>query len=126
LTIKNVIRCLRDGWYGNAHLFREHSHLIDESTGFLVMDNKIIPPKEPANCYRLFMHTIKSCDNKFIKLCPGLDGTMGNLIIDPGYVAEHEGQPIDMVVTNVANGPGPEHTTHSLKVAIARMPHPSS
>jgi hypothetical protein len=51
------------------------------------------------------MHTIKSCDNKFIKLCPGLDGTMGNLIIDPGYVAEHEGLPIDMVVTNVANGP---------------------
>jgi hypothetical protein len=52
--------------------------------------------KELVDCKKLFMNAIKLADEKFIPLCHGISGTIGDLIFDQSHQSCKEGLPIDM------------------------------
>jgi hypothetical protein len=40
-------------------------------------------------------------NSRFIKLSPGLEGAIGDLQIDPKYIPDGEGKPIDMLIVDL-------------------------
>jgi hypothetical protein len=50
---------------------------------------------------KLLMSPIKIADEKFIPLCQGILGTIGNLIVDKSHQSCKEGLPIDMFIAAV-------------------------
>jgi hypothetical protein len=103
-TMKTVVTALRDGWYGNAHLFREHEEKVDYTCNILCLDDSYIELKETVNCWKLFEKSIKMCNEK-IQVCLGIHGSMGNIVEDDDYVPNNEGLPINMVILNITDGP---------------------
>jgi hypothetical protein len=80
ITMKEVVKNLREGWYGSAG---------DDS-------------KKAVNCLGLFNETIKQANKIFIPLCEGISGAIGNLDINPDYIPNRQGMPIDLLVMDVA------------------------
>ena len=89
---------------GNEHLMQENeTHLNNDITR---------PRKAPVNCAKLEQTAVEFMNNKFIKLCGGLDGVIGNLQIDQNHQPDLTGMPIDMLVvdlTRAGENGGREH-----------------
>jgi hypothetical protein len=85
-TMKETVRHLREGWYGNNDTFPVGHSLH----------------KAPVDCHKLFVESVKAAATKFVPLCDGISGTMGALIIDPTYQEDEIDIPIDALVLDLA------------------------
>lgn len=94
-TMKETIEYLREGWYGNEKQW-EQGKLTGDSRRYL---------KQPASCMKLFNHTIKMANTKFIPLCEGISGSMGSLIVDENYIGDTTGLPVDMMLISMSKAP---------------------
>jgi hypothetical protein len=93
ITMKSTLQHLKWGWYGNHHLFDE--------TGNRNCDiDYRITKKDPVDCSKLFDHSIKLMNDKYIKMCGGISGTIGNLIVDPNYEGDVTGIPVDFLLND--------------------------
>ena len=93
--MKETVKNLREGWYGNLHLFK------DTDTDELTIDNIVTIRKFSFNCRRLIRHSIKLMNEKFIKMCPGISGKIGTLVVDTDHIPNRDGAPIDMLIADV-------------------------
>jgi transposase len=85
-TMKETVRHLREGWYGN-----EDTVPVGD-----------LRHKAPVDCNKLFAESIKAAATKFIPLCEGISGTIGALHIDPTYQEDEIDIPIDALVLDLA------------------------
>jgi transposase len=93
--MKETIEHLREGWHGNIHHFEPG----DESK-FLNGDYTR-PRKNKVDCKKLVATAVKYMNTKFMNIVDGLEGEIGNLTIDPAYVADGTGIPIDLLVVDL-------------------------
>jgi hypothetical protein len=85
-TMKELVSNLREGWYGNGETY---------PVGHLYR-------KAPVDCRKLFQESVKAAATKFIPMCEGVSGTIGDLTIDPTYQEEEIDIPIDALVLDLA------------------------
>lgn len=81
--MKQTIQHLREEWWGND---------LPESD---------VLHKKAVNCQGLFNTAIRYANQKFIPLCEGISGTIGNLVVDPTYQDETVALPIDTLVLDL-------------------------
>ena len=93
IKMREVIDLLREGWYGT---------LVD---GNQQVNNELPKKriKKGISCAKLFNHVIKEINKDFIKICDGLEGSIGALVIDPTHEANYAGLPIDMLIADLVN-----------------------
>jgi transposase len=91
IKMKETIRNLRWGWYGNTHIIDDPNIDVDYS----------INRKEAANCYDLFRHSIDMANTKFLPICFGLSGEMGALVVVEEHERETNGIPIDFLMIDL-------------------------
>jgi hypothetical protein len=84
-TMKETVSHVREGWYGNGDTY---------PVGDLYR-------KAPVDCGKLFQVCVTAAVTKFIPLCEGISGTIGNLKIDPTYLEEEIDIPIDALVLDL-------------------------
>jgi hypothetical protein len=85
-TMKETVSHVREGWHGNGETYPvEHLYR-----------------KAPVDCGKLFQACVTAAGTKFIPLCEGISGTIGNLEIDPTYQEEEIDIPIDALVVDLA------------------------
>jgi hypothetical protein len=95
IKMRQTIKHLREGWYGNLSLFQE-------SQGEAVsINNYEIQPKDPVDCNKLFRKSIKMANEKFIPMCEGITGCIGSLLIDRDHIPNQTGMPIDMLIVDL-------------------------
>ena len=87
-NLRDVVRRLQDGWYGNDHRLEPSD---DEYT-------------KGTRCQRLVEMAIRDTDNEFIPLCPGLSGRIGALTIDGEHVRNRSKIPIDEMIVDLTKG----------------------
>jgi hypothetical protein len=95
ISMMETVNNLREGWYGNLS---KYDTQLNESQ--MEEDYNNIK-KYPVDCLKLFNHCVEKANTKFIPLCQGLSGTMGNLIVDNNHVMCHDGIPIDLLLLNI-------------------------
>lgn len=83
--MKETVRLLREGWYGTGGKY---------PVGDMRRKNEV-------NCKALWMNSLKLATTKFVPICKGIDGTIGNLIIDENYVPEQVSVPIDTLILDL-------------------------
>jgi hypothetical protein len=96
ITMNEVVDNLHHGWYGNEHVTPENDENADPDNNWMFIK------KKPVDCFKLFMTAIKKANEKFIPLCDGLSGTIGDLVVDIDHIANRQGLPIDMFVLSAA------------------------
>jgi hypothetical protein len=87
--MKETVSHVREGWYGNGDTY---------PMGDLYR-------KAPVDCGKLFQECITAIATKFIPLCEGISGTIGNLLlvkIDQTYREEEIDIPINALVPDLA------------------------
>ena len=102
IKMKETVANLREGWYGNLHRFTEQEARDPNACIDGDPEQKL---KNPVNCLRLFEHAIKMANTKFVPLCAGISGTIGNLVIDEEHEANREGLPIDLLIIDLTKVP---------------------
>jgi transposase len=85
-TMKETVSHVREGWYGNGDTY---------PVGDLYR-------KAPVDCGKLFQECVTAAATKFIPLCEGISGTIGDLKIDETYQEEEIDVPIDALVLDLA------------------------
>ena len=80
-TMKEVVRDLREGWYGSAEKSENDPTY-----------------QKPVNCAGLWKKCVQNANSIFVPLCGGISGTVGYLTIDENYVQEEVDVPIDTLV----------------------------
>jgi transposase len=85
-TMKETVRQLREGWYGNADTFPV-GHALH---------------KAPVSCNKLFNESVHAAGTKFVPLCDGISGPINALIVDPTYQDDEIDIPIDALVLDLA------------------------
>ena len=85
--ISDVINLLREGWYGTrGNVELGDDHII----------------KKPVNTGKLWKKCIRYANEISVKLCQGIEGSVGSLTIDESYVPEPITLPIDTLVSDLA------------------------
>ena len=85
--LKDIVRYLREGWYGNGEKFHV-GH----------------PLRKRGFDYRALWRTwLKIAGTKYVGLCDGISGEIGSLNVDENYVEEEVDLPIDTLVTDLTN-----------------------
>ena len=85
--MKETIRLLREGWYGNYDEF-DFSHPSR---------------KEPVSCRKLWNKCLEIAGTKFVQLCEGVSGQIGALVVDDTYEPGTYTIPIDTLVSYMVN-----------------------
>jgi hypothetical protein len=85
-TMKETVSHVREGWYGNGDTYPEGD----------------LYRKAPVDCGKLFQECVTAAATKFIPLCEGISGTIGDLKIDETYQEEEIDIPIDALVLDLA------------------------
>jgi len=85
--MKDVVKYLREGWYGNGNEFLDPHPFR----------------KRPVDCRRLCDHCKEFAGTKYVSLCGGISGRMGELVVDPTYVDEKVKVPIDTLVVDMTS-----------------------
>jgi hypothetical protein len=91
--MRDAVSHLRAGWYGNDHLFTDLGRPPDRRD--CVGDDENHPYKRAVDCQKLWVAMLKKADEVFIKMCPGLSGTIGSLVDDGSYEPQAVNVPID-------------------------------
>ena len=61
--MRDVVEGLREGWYGNGDKYEDTHPLF----------------KRPVDCLKLWNKSLEIATTKFVKLCDGISGVMGDL-----------------------------------------------
>ena len=85
--MRDVVCNLREGWYGNFSQFPEGHPL----------------QKKPVNCAKLWAKALNFAGTKYMALCEGLEGTIGDLIVAESAIDDSIQVPIDTLVINLTN-----------------------
>ena len=85
--MSETIQLLREGWYGTGNTYEPGD----------------IRRKEEIDCSKLWAKSLGFATTKFVPICQGISGTMGELQVDKNYVAEPHDLPIDTLVLDFAN-----------------------
>ena len=80
-----MVKYLREGWYGNGD-----AHALDHPYH-----------KSPVDCHKLWATCKKIAWTKFVPLCEGIEGIIGDLKIDDAFEYESVMLPIDMPVVDL-------------------------
>jgi hypothetical protein len=83
--MSEVVELLREGWYGAKAKEGENKEL----------------KKKARRVDQLFNKAIHMANTKFIKMCDGLDGTVGALEIKDNHQANYKDLPIDMLLHTI-------------------------
>ena len=83
--MQNVVKYLREAWYGNAGTF-----------GVTGVKNK-----RPVDCRKLWARCLTIAGTKFVPLCEGISGDIGNLKVDDSFRYESIDLPIDTLVVDL-------------------------
>jgi transposase len=89
MKMRKIVELLRKGWYG------------DYPTANVGNDINNLSRKLPTKIDGLFRKVVKMANEKFIPMCPGLSGTLGDLVIDRDHEANYDGLPIDMLIEDL-------------------------
>ena len=85
--MKEVVRYLRDGWYGNGEEFLAgHPYR-----------------KRPVDCRKLWKTCVNVAGTKFVPLYGGILGMIGDLVVDETWVDEEVTLPIDTMVVDLTS-----------------------
>ena len=88
--MKDIVKYLREGWYGNGEAFiLGHPYR-----------------KRPVDCGKLWTTCLNFARTKYIPLCEGISGSIGELIVDKNYEDERVELPIDTLVLKIASDEG--------------------
>jgi hypothetical protein len=85
-TMKQTVSNVREGWYSNRDTYPV-SHLYR---------------KAPVDCQKLFQESVKAAATKFIPLCKGISGTIGNLKVNESYQEQEIDISIDALLLDLA------------------------
>ena len=97
--MKEVVRYLRDGWYGNEDRFEEGYDKYHKVT----------------NCKKLFGESIKVLDAKFIPLCDGLEGRIGALTVNENHEHDVTGISIVTLIIDLTDAVGGDDENSGLE-----------
>ena len=104
-TMKETVKHLRYGWYGNKHLFDVP---IDTPTNmyppFVMEGRSKIRFRNPVNCESLVKTALKYANGKFMALADGISGTIDDLVIDEGYESNAKDVPVDLLLIDLSEG----------------------
>ena len=84
--MKETVRLLREGWYGNGETYLDDHPL----------------KKGEIDSEKLIDNSVKMALTKFVPVCRGIKGTIGELIIDKNYTPEPCEVPIDTLVLTLS------------------------
>jgi len=84
-VMTDTVQHLRDGWYGTFDRYDEDS----------------IYYKRPVDCRKLWSSCLRDGGTMFIKMCSGISGTIGSLVVDENYIKPHVDLPIDTLVLDL-------------------------
>jgi transposase len=93
-TMRETVFNVREGWYGNCVKW-------DSNETSLLTDYRR-QRKEAVSCHRLFKHVVAMADSKFLPLCEGISGKIGQLIVDNEYRPIKTDLPIDLLMNNLS------------------------
>ena len=84
-TMQNVVKYLREAWYG--------------STGTFDVNN--VTNKCPVDCRNLWAQCLTIAGTKFVPLCEGIYGEVGNLEVNDSFRYESFDLPIETLVVDL-------------------------
>jgi hypothetical protein len=90
-AIKQTVSHVREGWYGNGDTYPEGDLYRKAPVDCALVD-----------CGKLFQECVRAAATKFIPLCEGISGTIGDLKINETYQEEEIDIPIDALVLDLA------------------------
>ena len=93
--MSETIRLLCEGWYGTGNTYPEGD----------------IRHKGEIDCFKLWNKSLGFATTKFVPICQGVSGTIGELQVDENYVAEPHDLPIDTLVLDFANSSTDDNET---------------
>ena len=93
--MSETIRLLCEGWYGTGNTYPEGD----------------IRHKGEIDCFKLWNKSLGFATTKFVPICRGVSGTIGELQVDENYVAEPHDLPIDTLVLDFANSSTDDNET---------------
>ena len=85
MKMKSVVEYLREGWYGNGDKYAVGHPLR----------------KQEVNCRGLWLHCLNDASKKFVPLCGGVEGQIGELIVDKTHKDGEVSIPIDTLVVDL-------------------------
>ena len=88
--MQKTVELLREGWYGTGSKYPPSDERF----------------KAPVDCRKLVLNSWKLATTKFVPLCNGLSGEIGNLNVDADHTPEPLVFPIDTLVLNLTNEDG--------------------
>ena len=80
--MQETVRHLREGWYRNGSTYLDGHPL----------------KKGEIDCSKLIEHSLKIASTKFVPVCWGVNGTIGELVLDKNYIPKPCEVPIDTLV----------------------------
>ena len=102
IKMKETIRNVHEGWYGNLHEFPANAIDNNNNQPLLHPDNHEKRAKRPVDCMKLFETSVRMANKKFIPMCIRIGGTLGALTIDENHEADRTGIPIDILMAEMA------------------------
>ena len=85
MKMKDVVQQLREGCYGNGDKY---------AIGYPLR-------KQEVNCRGLWLHCLTDASQKFVPLCGGVDGRIGELSVNEIYKDGEVSIPIDTLVVDL-------------------------
>ena len=93
IKMRETIDHLREGWYGNHHCQHDVNGFVDGD-----YERR---KKDPVDCAKLFRKVVRMINEKFIPMCVGISGTLGELTVDHDHIAERTGVPVDILIADL-------------------------
>ena len=84
-SMRDVVKYLSEGWYGNAHMYQVGHPLH----------------KCPVDCRKLWSTCLEIAGTKFVALCDGILGKMGELVETEVFTNKPVDIPIDTLVVDL-------------------------
>jgi hypothetical protein len=91
MSMKEVVYLLRCGWYG----YNNNDDSINEDN-----NQTTLKERKAIDCEKLFNHVVNIINKKYIPLCEGLTGTLGDLQVDEDHQKITAGMPVDMMLNH--------------------------
>ena len=95
IKMKETVAHVREGWYGNLHLFDNLPPGINAGSEYELQK------KKPVDCMKLFKRMVSLANTKFVPMCMGISGTMEELTVDTSHEPVRAGIPIDILVSDM-------------------------
>ena len=85
IKMKDVVKYLREGWYGNGEKYPPGHPLR----------------KQHVDCRKLWMHCLTDASKIFVPICGGLEGEIGSLNVDENWKDDEVSIPIDTLIVDL-------------------------